>query len=76
MKPAYFKYVNTFFVVTPMTFVVAICGLISNESYHDKGWIPTLLISWLTVLPVAYLFALIIIPLANKLTKLTVNNKS
>jgi len=58
-----------------MTFFIGICGIIINESYNEKEWIHTFLISWLTVLPIAYVFALIIIPLANKLTNYTINNK-
>lgn len=75
MKPYYYKYLHTFFVVTPMTFFIGVCGVIINESYQEKAWVHTFLISWLTVLPIAYVFALIIIPLANKLTSYAINKK-
>jgi hypothetical protein len=62
------KYVNTLFVVTAMTLIMAVCALILNNGYEKEGWIFTFFKSWLIMLPIAYVSALIIIPLANKLT--------
>ncbi|MDW8848977.1 DUF2798 domain-containing protein [Flavobacterium sp. MMLR14_040] len=62
------KYVNTLFVVTAMTLIMAVCVLILNNGYEKEGWIFTFFKSWLIMLPIAYVSALIIIPLANKLT--------
>lgn len=62
------KYVNTLFVVIAMTLVMAICTLILNNGYEKEAWIITFFKSWFIMLPIAYIFALIIIPLANKLT--------
>lgn len=63
------KYINTLFVVIPMTLLMAIFSLILNNGYDKEAWINTFFKSWAIMLPVAYVFALIIIPLANKLTR-------
>lgn len=62
------KYINILFVVILMTLIMAICALILNRGYDKDAWIITFFKSWLIMLPIAYVFALIIIPSANKAT--------
>ncbi|WP_219226260.1 DUF2798 domain-containing protein [Pedobacter antarcticus] len=68
MNIHYHKYINTFFVVVPMTLIMAVGSSILNKSYLKESWIIPLLKSWLILLPFAYIFALLIIPLAKRLT--------
>lgn len=62
------RYINIFFVVVPMTISISIASLILNSSYEKKDCLFTFIKSWLLILPIAYILALIIIPLANRLT--------
>lgn len=63
----YDKYINTFFVVTPMTFFMAFVALIRGVGFTDN-WLSIFLKAWLTMLPVAYILAFIILPVARKIT--------
>lgn len=72
MKKKYFKYINTLFVVVPMTLIMAFVGLIRNYGFGED-WFLKFLKAWSIMLPVAYAAAFLIIPNAVKLaTKLTV----
>lgn len=62
------KYTNTLFVVIAMTLVLGLSTIILNKGYDKYGWVSEFFKSWLIMLPIAYVFALIIIPLSNKLT--------
>lgn len=66
MKQKYFKYINTLFVVTPMTFIMALIGLYRTYGFGD-GALFKFFMSWTSMLPVAYIAAFIIIPNARKL---------
>lgn len=66
MKQKYFKYINTLFVVTPMTFIMALIGLYRTNGFGD-GALFKFFMSWTSMLPVAYIAAFIIIPNARKL---------
>lgn len=66
MKQKYFKYINTLFVVTPMTFIMALVGLYRTYGFGD-GALFKFLLSWTSMLPVAYLAAFLIIPNARKI---------
>ncbi len=68
MKKAYFKYINTLFVVIPMTLIMAFVGLIRNYGFGDD-WFLKFLKAWSVMLPVAYLSAFIIIPRARKMAE-------
>lgn len=68
MNSGLYRYLMTFFVVTPMTFLLAVCNCLLSSSFYQNDWVKILITSWLTVLPIAYLFALAIIPLAKKIT--------
>ena len=65
MKTKYYKYVNTLFVVIPMTLIMAFVGLIRNYGFGDGGFF-MFLKAWSVMLPVAYASAFLIIPRARK----------
>jgi hypothetical protein len=72
MNKAYFKYINTLFVVLPMTLIMAFVGLMRNYGFGED-WELKFLKAWSVMFPVAYIAAFIIIPnarrLAEKVTK-------
>lgn len=68
MNKKYFKYVNTFFVVIPMTLIMAFVGLMRNYGFGED-WFLKFLKAWSVMLPVAYAAAFVIIPNARKLTE-------
>jgi len=61
------KYINTAFILGPMTFIMAFVGVLRNYGLHG-GWMIRIIGTWLTMFPVAFLAGLVIIPVANKLT--------
>ncbi|MGO4876204.1 DUF2798 domain-containing protein [Pedobacter psychrotolerans] len=65
MKKAYFKYLNTLLVVVPMTLIMAFVGLMRNYGFGED-WFIKFLKAWSVMLPVSYLSAFIIIPIARK----------
>jgi hypothetical protein len=72
MNRKYFKYINTLFVVLPMTLIMAFVGLMRNYGFGED-WELKFLKAWSVMFPVAYVAAFIIIPnarrLAEKVTK-------
>lgn len=68
MKQKHFKYINTLFVVIPMTLIMAFVGLIRNYGFGED-WFIKFLKAWSIMAPVAYLAAFIIIPNARKLAE-------
>ena len=70
MKKKYFKYINTLFVVIPMTLIMAFVGLMRNYGFGED-WFLKFLKAWSVMLPVAYLAAFVIIPNARKLAERT-----
>jgi Protein of unknown function (DUF2798) len=68
MKKKYFKYLNTLFVVVPMTLLMAFVGLMRNYGLGE-GWFMKFLKAWSVMLPVAYAAAFVIIPNARKLAE-------
>lgn len=68
MKKKYFKYINTLFVVVPMTLIMAFVGLIRNYGFGED-WFFKFLKAWSVMLPVAYLAAFMIIPQARKMAE-------
>lgn len=64
----YFKYINTLFVVFPMTLIMAFVGLMRNYGFGED-WFLKFLKAWSVMLPVAYVAAFIIIPRASKLAE-------
>lgn len=74
MKKKHFKYINTFFVVIPMTLIMAFVGLMRNYGFGEE-WFLKFLKAWSVMLPVAYLSAFIIIPNARKIAeKITIKD--
>lgn len=67
MEKKYFKYINTLFVVIPMTLIMAFVGLMRNYGFGED-WFWKFLKAWSVMMPVAYLAAFIIIPNARKLS--------
>lgn len=70
MKKKYFKYINTLFVVIPMTLIMAFVGLMRNYGFGED-WFVKFVNAWSIMLPVAYLAAFVIIPNARKLAERT-----
>lgn len=68
MDKKYFKYINTLFVVLPMTLIMAFVGLVRNYGFGED-WGFKFLKAWSVMMPVAYLAAFIIIPRARKLAE-------
>lgn len=68
MKRKHFKYINTLFVVIPMTLIMAFVGLMRNYGFGE-GWFFKFLKAWSVMLPVAYAAAFLIIPNARKLAE-------
>ncbi|MBL7867454.1 MAG: DUF2798 domain-containing protein [Flavobacterium lindanitolerans] len=65
MKKKHFKYINTLFVVIPMTLIMAFVGLMRNYGFGED-WFLKFLKAWSVMLPVAYASAFLIIPQARK----------
>ena len=63
----YRKYINTAFILGPMTMIMAFIGVMRNYGLHE-GWPIKIVMTWLTMFPIAYMCGLVIIPTANKLT--------
>ncbi|WP_029282122.1 DUF2798 domain-containing protein [Pedobacter sp. R20-19] len=68
MKKVYFKYLNTLLVVIPMTLIMAFVGLMRNYGFGED-WFIKFLKAWSVMLPVSYLSAFMIIPIARKLAE-------
>ncbi len=68
MNKKYYKYINTFFVVIPMTLIMAFVGLMRNYGLGEE-WFLKFLKAWSVMLPVAYFSAFIIIPNARKIAE-------
>jgi hypothetical protein len=74
MKKKHFKYINTLFVVIPMTLIMAFVGLMRNYGFGED-WFLKFLKAWSVMLPVAYISAFVIIPNARKISeKITTKN--
>ncbi|WP_010251256.1 DUF2798 domain-containing protein [Myroides injenensis] len=68
MNKKYYKYLNTLFVVIPMTMIMATIG-VSRTHEFDSEWIFKFFKAWSAMLPVAYVSAFLIIPNARKLAE-------
>lgn len=75
MHKKYFKYINTLFVVVPMTLIMAFVGLIRNYGFNE-GWFIKFLNAWSIMLPVSYMAAFIIIPRARKMAEKVVKQNA
>jgi len=65
------KFVSTALIIGPMTMLMAFVGVMRNYGMNP-GWTLKCVITWLTMFPIAYVAALFIIPVANKiLSKIT-----
>ena len=74
MKKKYFKYINTLFVVIPMTLIMAFVGLMRNYGFGED-WFFKFLKAWSVMVPVAYVAAFLIIPNAIKLSEKLTSSK-
>lgn len=68
MKTYWFKYINTLFVVIPMTLIMAFVGIMRNYGFGED-WVLKFFRAWVVMVPVAYVAAFIIIPNARKLAE-------
>ena len=68
MPKKYFKYIQTLFIVTPMSLIMAIVGTIRNHGFSD-GLFFKIFHAWIAMFPVAFIAAFIIIPPAKKLAE-------
>jgi hypothetical protein len=73
MDKKYFNYVNTFLVVCPMTLVMAFIGILRNYGLGEH-WFIKFFNAWIIMFPIAYVFALLIIPRAKKFTDNLINH--
>lgn len=60
MKTYWFKYINTLFVVIPMTLIMAFVGIMRNYGFGED-WVLKFFRAWVVMVPVAYVAAFIII---------------
>ena len=74
MKQKHFKYINTLFVVIPMTLIMAFVGLMRNYGFGED-WFLKFPKAWSVMLPVAYASAFLIIPSARKFAEKMVLQK-
>ncbi|RAJ00420.1 uncharacterized protein DUF2798 [Chitinophaga skermanii] len=68
LKQKHFKYINTLFIVLPMTLIMAFVGIVRNHGF-EEGFFEKFMAAWVVMLPVAYLAAFIIVPRARKLAE-------
>jgi Protein of unknown function (DUF2798) len=68
VKNKFRKYIHTAFIIIPMTLLMCITVIIRNYGFQE-GWILQYIKTWLVMFPIAYCAALIIFPVANKLTR-------
>lgn len=68
VKNKFRKYVHTAFTIIPMTLLMAFAGIAKNHGFHGD-WVAQYLKTWLFMFPIAYCAALVIFPLANRLTR-------
>jgi len=68
VKNKFRKYIHTAFIIIPMTLLMCITVVIRNHGFQE-GWITQYLKTWLVMFPIAYCAALVIFPVANKLTR-------
>ncbi|MBE8721134.1 DUF2798 domain-containing protein [Sphingobacterium pedocola] len=66
-RQKYFRFINTFFVVLPTTFVISIVTHLMKGTFIENR-IDLFFKSWLLLLPIAYLCVLLLLPLADKIT--------
>lgn len=74
MDKKYFKYINTLFIVVPMTLIMAFVGLMRNYGFGED-WFFKFLKAWSVMLPVSYISAFMIIPRARKLAEKVASEK-
>lgn len=67
MNKKYYRFVMTFFICAPFSALMSLLGIVRNlglTSETFSRWLAT----WLAMLPIAYIAALIIVPVAKILT--------
>ena len=67
MSRRYYRYINTLFIVLPMTILMAFVGIGRSYGFH-AGWPGVFLKAWVVMFPVAYMAVLFIVPTAKKVT--------
>jgi len=62
------KFINTLFVVFPMTLLMAFVGNARNYGFNE-GWLEKMVHAWVIMFPVAFISAFFIIPVARRLAE-------
>lgn len=68
MKRKYRSFVLAFFVSLPLCIIMSLIGIVNSVGFID-GWLKTWMKSFMFMMPVAYVSAIIFSSLAQKLTE-------
>jgi hypothetical protein len=63
------RFINTALIIGPMTMLMALVGTLRNFGF-ENGWLLKAVLTWLTMFPIAYVFAFFVIPIGNRLTNM------
>ncbi|WP_400260966.1 DUF2798 domain-containing protein [Sphingobacterium sp. SG20118] len=74
-KDRRYRIISTFFVVLPTTFVISVLSIFTEE-VSSENWIGELFKSWFFSLPIVYSCVLLLLPVANKITRKILNKKT
>ncbi|MBL7717710.1 MAG: DUF2798 domain-containing protein [Flavipsychrobacter sp.] len=66
MSKRYYRYINTLFIVLPMTILMAFVGIARSYGFAP-GWPAVFFKAWIVMFPIAYMAVLFIVPTAKKL---------
>ena len=68
MSKRYLRFINTVFIVTPISFIMAFVGTTRHHGFAE-GWGWKFITSWCFMLPIAFLAAYVIAPQAKRLAE-------
>lgn len=68
MNKRYLRFINTLFIVAPMSLIMAIVGITINNGFNEE-WFSKIFNTWVVMFPVAFVSAFFIIPPAKKLAE-------
>jgi hypothetical protein len=63
----YYRFINTFIVVLPTTFVISVFSFLLKDISNGNR-MSEFFKSWFFTIPIAYLCVLLLLPIANKIT--------
>lgn len=67
-NPNVFRYLNTLLIVIPMTLFTSTASLLLHGNF-GQAWLRRFLYGWLTLIPIAYVAAVLIIPIATQVSQ-------